>query len=120
MSSTPASRRDRRAMPNWDLDALWTALQNPLPVGDHRRLMTAGPTNSSVSPQLLEAQDAERAYAAREAEDSRIARGSRCASWSATCCSNVGAVKWREEHLYEWTTSREGIEAARDGTQRVR
>ncbi|GAB4645713.1 hypothetical protein MOKP53_16390 [Mycobacterium avium subsp. hominissuis] len=99
---------------DWDLDALWTALKTLYPVGiDHATLTRRdadGGFDDLTREELLEAllKDAERAYAAREAELEEIAGEGAMRQLERNVLLNVIDRKWRE-HLYEMDYLKEGI-----------
>ncbi|EUA93555.1 secA Wing and Scaffold domain protein [Mycobacterium ulcerans str. Harvey] len=107
---------------DWDLDALWTALKTLYPVGIKTDTLMRRDQDSDrddlTRDELLEAllQDADQAYAAREAELEELAARARCASWNATCCSMSSTASGVSTST-RWTTSRRH-RPARDGAAR--
>ncbi|OMC50112.1 preprotein translocase subunit SecA [Mycobacterium sp. IS-1264] len=99
---------------DWDLDALWTALKTLYPVGISHEALTHRDEDSDrddlTREELLEAllKDAERAYAAREAELEEIAGEGAMRQLERNVLLNVIDRKWRE-HLYEMDYLKEGI-----------
>lgn len=99
---------------DWDLDALWTALKTLYPVGiDYRDLLHAaeiGEADELTREELLEAliADAERAYAAREAQVDELAGPGAMRQLERSVLLSVIDRKWRE-HLYEMDYLKEGI-----------
>ncbi|OMC13758.1 preprotein translocase subunit SecA [Mycobacterium sp. SP-6446] len=99
---------------DWDLDALWTALKTLYPVGISHETLTHRDEDSDrddlTREELLEAllKDAERAYAAREAELEEIAGEGAMRQLERNVLLNVIDRKWRE-HLYEMDYLKEGI-----------
>ncbi|BCO37285.1 preprotein translocase subunit SecA [Mycobacterium heckeshornense] len=99
---------------DWDLDKLWDALKTLYPVGiDHRDLFNpdaVGEPGELTREELLEAllKDAERAYAAREAEIEALAGDGAMRELERSVLLNVLDRKWRE-HLYEMDYLKEGI-----------
>ncbi|MGE2816968.1 preprotein translocase subunit SecA [Mycobacterium heidelbergense] len=99
---------------DWDLDALWTALKTLYPVGISHETLTHHDEDSDrddlTRDELLEAllKDAERAYAAREAELEEIAGEGAMRQLERNVLLNVIDRKWRE-HLYEMDYLKEGI-----------
>ncbi|MEB3982233.1 preprotein translocase subunit SecA [Mycobacterium sp. 663a-19] len=99
---------------DWDLDALWTALKTLYPVGISHEALTHHDEDSErddlTREELLEAllKDAERAYAAREAELEEIAGEGAMRQLERNVLLNVIDRKWRE-HLYEMDYLKEGI-----------
>ncbi len=99
---------------DWDLDALWTALKTLYPVGIDHETLTHPDEESErddlTREELLEAllEDAERAYAAREAELEEIAGEGAMRQLERNVLLNVIDRKWRE-HLYEMDYLKEGI-----------
>ena len=97
---------------DWDLDQLWTALKQLYPVGInstdlmHRR----DEIDDLTREELLDAmqQDAERAYADREAEIDGLAGEGAMRQLERNVLLNVLDRKWRE-HLYEMDYLKEGI-----------
>lgn len=99
---------------DWDLDALWTALKTLYPVGiDHESLMHPDDDSDRddlTREELLEAllADAEKCYAAREAELEQLAGEGAMRQLERNVLLNVIDRKWRE-HLYEMDYLKEGI-----------
>lgn len=99
---------------DWDLDALWTALKTLYPVGITHESLTHPDADSDrddlTREELLDAllKDAERAYAAREAELEEIAGEGAMRQLERNVLLNVIDRKWRE-HLYEMDYLKEGI-----------
>lgn len=99
---------------DWDLDALWTALGTLYPAGiDHRDLLDStevGEPGELTREELLDAliEDAERAYAAREAELEELAGDGAMRQLERSVLLSVIDRKWRE-HLYEMDYLKEGI-----------
>lgn len=99
---------------DWDLDALWTALKTLYPVGISHETLTRHDDDSErddlTRDELLEAllKDAERAYAAREAELEEIGGEGAMRQLERNVLLNVIDRKWRE-HLYEMDYLKEGI-----------
>jgi preprotein translocase subunit SecA len=99
---------------DWDLDALWTALKTLYPVGITHESLTHPDADSDrddlTRDELLDAllKDAERAYAAREAELEEIAGEGAMRQLERNVLLNVIDRKWRE-HLYEMDYLKEGI-----------
>ncbi|OBA69722.1 preprotein translocase subunit SecA [Mycobacterium sp. 1554424.7] len=99
---------------DWDLDALWTALKTLYPVGIAHETLTHPDADSDrddlTRDELLEAlvNDAEKAYAAREAELEEIAGEGAMRQLERNVLLNVIDRKWRE-HLYEMDYLKEGI-----------
>lgn len=99
---------------DWDLDALWTALKTLYPVGITADSLTRKDhefeRDDLTREELLEAllKDAERAYAAREAELEEIAGEGAMRQLERNVLLNVIDRKWRE-HLYEMDYLKEGI-----------
>jgi preprotein translocase subunit SecA len=99
---------------DWDLDALWTALKTLYPVGISHETLTHRDADSDrddlTRDELLEAlvEDAEKAYAAREAELEEIAGEGAMRQLERNVLLNVIDRKWRE-HLYEMDYLKEGI-----------
>ncbi|MEE6178840.1 preprotein translocase subunit SecA [Mycobacterium sp. 050134] len=102
---------------DWDLDALWTALKTLYPVGiSHEALARLDGdgnvddrddlTREELLDELLK--DAERAYAAREAELEELAGEGAMRQLERNVLLNVIDRKWRE-HLYEMDYLKEGI-----------
>ncbi len=99
---------------DWDLEALWTALKTLYPVGiEHETLMRLDGdserddlTREELLDELLK--DAERAYAAREAELEELAGEGAMRQLERNVLLNVIDRKWRE-HLYEMDYLKEGI-----------
>ncbi len=99
---------------DWDLDTLWTALKTLYPVWiDHKDLLDSeaiGEAGELTGEELLEAlvADAERAYAAREAELDALAGDGAMRQLERSVLLSVIDRKWRE-HLYEMDYLKEGI-----------
>ncbi|MDI3314841.1 MAG: preprotein translocase subunit SecA [Mycobacterium sp.] len=99
---------------DWDLEKLWEALKTLYPVGiDHKQLLNSdavGEPGELTREELLEAllKDAERAYAAREAEIEALAGDGAMRQLERSVLLNVIDRKWRE-HLYEMDYLKEGI-----------
>lgn len=99
---------------DWDLEKLWEGLRQLYPVGiDHHDLIDSdavGEPGELTREELLQAliADAERAYAAREAEIEEIAGEGAMRQLERNVLLNVLDRKWRE-HLYEMDYLREGI-----------
>lgn len=99
---------------DWDLDKLWEALKTLYPVGiDHKDLFdphAIGEPGELTREELLDAliEDAERAYAAREAEIEKLAGEGAMRQLERNVLLNVIDRKWRE-HLYEMDYLKEGI-----------
>ena len=99
---------------DWDLDALWTALKTLYPVGITHESLTHRDADSErdelTHDELLDAllKDAERAYAAREAELEELAGEGAMRQLERNVLLNVIDRKWRE-HLYEMDYLKEGI-----------
>ena len=99
---------------DWDLDALWSALKTLYPLGIDHDSLTRHDTDSErdelTRDELLNAllKDAERAYAAREAELEEIAGEGAMRQLERNVLLNVIDRKWRE-HLYEMDYLKEGI-----------
>src|ERR1700761_2085346 len=99
---------------DWDLEALWTALKTLYPVGISHETLTRQDVDSDrdelTREELLEAllKDAERAYAAREAELEEIAGEGAMRQLERNVLLNVIDRKWRK-HLYEMDYLKEGI-----------
>jgi preprotein translocase subunit SecA len=99
---------------DWDLDALWTALKTLYPVGIKHQSLTRQDEDSErdelTRDELLDAlvKDAERAYAAREAELEELAGEGAMRQLERNVLLNVIDRKWRE-HLYEMDYLKEGI-----------
>lgn len=99
---------------DWDLEALWTALKTLYPVGIGHEELTHRDADSErddlTRDELLEAliKDAERAYAAREAELEEIAGEGAMRQLERNVLLSVIDRKWRE-HLYEMDYLKEGI-----------
>jgi preprotein translocase subunit SecA len=99
---------------DWDLDALWTALKTLYPVGITTDSLTRQDLESErdelTRDELLDAllKDAERAYAAREAELEELAGEGAMRQLERNVLLNVIDRKWRE-HLYEMDYLKEGI-----------
>ncbi|WP_343600984.1 preprotein translocase subunit SecA [Mycobacterium sp.] len=99
---------------DWDLAKLWEALQTLYPVGiDHKQLFdpdAVGEPGELSREELLDAliADAERAYAAREAQLEELAGEGAMRELERNVLLNVIDRKWRE-HLYEMDYLKEGI-----------
>jgi preprotein translocase subunit SecA len=99
---------------DWDLEKLWEALRTLYPVSiDHRDLIDSdavGEPGELTREELLAAllEDAEKAYAAREAQLEEIAGEGAMRQLERNVLLNVLDRKWRE-HLYEMDYLREGI-----------
>jgi preprotein translocase subunit SecA len=99
---------------DWDLEQLWTALRQLYPVGiDHHDLIDSdavGEPGELTREELLDAlvADAEKAYAAREAEIEALAGEGAMRQLERNVLLNVIDRKWRE-HLYEMDYLKEGI-----------
>jgi preprotein translocase subunit SecA len=99
---------------DWDLDALWSALKTLYPVGIEHESLTRRDADSErdelTRDELLNAlvEDAERAYAAREAELEEIGGEGAMRQLERNVLLNVIDRKWRE-HLYEMDYLKEGI-----------
>ena len=99
---------------DWDLDSLWTALKTLYPVGvDHKNLVhtsDVGEEGDLTREELLELliDDAEKAYAKREADIEAVAGEGAMRQLERNVLLNVIDRKWRE-HLYEMDYLREGI-----------
>jgi preprotein translocase subunit SecA len=99
---------------DWDLEKLWEALRLLYPVGiDHRELLDSdavGEPGELTREELLAAliEDAEKAYARREAEIEELAGEGAMRQLERNVLLNVIDRKWRE-HLYEMDYLREGI-----------
>lgn len=99
---------------DWDLEKLWEALRTLYPVSiDHHDLIDSdavGEAGELTKDELLAAllEDAEKAYAAREAQLEEIAGEGAMRQLERNVLLNVLDRKWRE-HLYEMDYLREGI-----------
>ena len=99
---------------DWDLEKLWESLRQLYPVGiDHNDLIDSdavGEPGELTRKELLDAllEDAERAYAEREAEIESLAGEGAMRQLERNVLLNVLDRKWRE-HLYEMDYLREGI-----------
>ncbi|KGI67348.1 preprotein translocase subunit SecA [Mycolicibacterium rufum] len=99
---------------DWDLEKLWESLRQLYPVGiDHHDLIDSdavGEAGELTRKELLDAliEDAERAYAEREAEIEALAGEGAMRQLERNVLLNVLDRKWRE-HLYEMDYLREGI-----------
>ncbi|CAN5563515.1 preprotein translocase subunit SecA [soil metagenome] len=99
---------------DWDLEKLWQALKMLYPVSiDHHDLVDSdavGEPGELTRDELLAAliDDAEKAYAVREAELSEIAGEGAMRQLERNVLLSVLDRKWRE-HLYEMDYLREGI-----------
>ena len=110
-----STARPPRATPRIGIwRALWSALKTLYPVGiDHHDLIDSeavGERGELTREELLDAliDDAERAYAAREAELEEIAGEGAMRQLERNVLLNVIDRKWRE-HLYEMDYLKEGI-----------
>nr|WP_255525367.1 preprotein translocase subunit SecA [Mycolicibacterium sp. BK634] len=99
---------------DWDLEQLWTALKQLYPVAiDHHDLVDSdavGEAGELTREELLDAlvEDAEKAYATREAEITAMAGEGAMRQLERNVLLNVIDRKWRE-HLYEMDYLKEGI-----------
>ncbi|MGO9034021.1 preprotein translocase subunit SecA, partial [Mycobacterium sp.] len=99
---------------DWDLEQLWEALKTLYPVKiDHKDLIDSeaiGEPGELTREELLDAlvEDAERAYAVREAELEELAGEGAMRQLERNVLLNVIDRKWRE-HLYEMDYLKEGI-----------
>ncbi|WP_099020347.1 preprotein translocase subunit SecA [Mycolicibacterium palauense] len=99
---------------DWDLEKLWEALKTLYPVGiDHHDLLDSdavGEPGELTREELLDAlvEDAEQAYARREAEITELAGEGAMRQLERNVLLNVIDRKWRE-HLYEMDYLKEGI-----------
>src|ERR1700742_2059294 len=99
---------------DWDLEKLWEALKTLYPVGlDHSTMIDSeavGEPGELTREELLDAliEDAERAYARREAELEELAGEGAMRQLERNVLLNVIDRKWRE-HLYEMDYLKEGI-----------
>ncbi|MGO8966222.1 preprotein translocase subunit SecA [Mycobacterium sp.] len=99
---------------DWDLGQLWEALKTLYPVGiDHTHLIDSdvvGEPGELTREELLDVlvEDAERAYAKREAELEDLAGEGAMRQLERNVLLNVIDRKWRE-HLYEMDYLKEGI-----------
>src|SRR6201993_3874538 len=99
---------------DWDLEQLWEALKTLYPVNiDHKDLLDSeaiGEPGELTREELLDAlvEDAERAYAVREAELEELAGEGAMRRTERHVLLNVIDRKWRE-HLYEMDYLKEGI-----------
>jgi preprotein translocase subunit SecA len=99
---------------DWDLEQLWEALKTLYPVKiDHKDLLDSeaiGEPGELTREELLDAlvEDAERAYAVREAELEELAGEGAIRQLERNVLLNVIDRKWRE-HLYEMDYLKEGI-----------
>jgi preprotein translocase subunit SecA len=99
---------------DWDLEKLWEALKTLYPVKiDHKDLIDSeaiGEPGELTREELLDAliEDAERAYAEREAELEELAGEGAMRQLERNVLLNVIDRKWRE-HLYEMDYLKEGI-----------
>ncbi len=99
---------------DWDLEELWGALRTLYPVGiDHHDLIDSeaiGEAGDLTRDELLTAliEDAEKAYATREAEIDALAGPGAMRQLERNVLLNVLDRKWRE-HLYEMDYLKEGI-----------
>src|SRR6202035_585179 len=98
---------------DWDLESLWSALRTLYPVGiDHHDLIDSdavGEAGELTRDELLDAliEDAERAYAVREAELEELAGEGAMRQLERNVLLNIIDRKWRE-HLYEMDYLKEG------------
>jgi preprotein translocase subunit SecA len=99
---------------DWDLEKLWEAFKTLYPVGlDHHSLINSdavGEPGELTREELLDAllDDAEKAYARREAQIEEIAGAGAMRQLERNVLLNVIDRKWRE-HLYEMDYLKEGI-----------
>ncbi|HEX5143722.1 MAG TPA: preprotein translocase subunit SecA [Mycobacterium sp.] len=99
---------------DWDLEKLWEAFKTLYPVGlDHHSLINSdavGEPGELTREELLDAllDDAEKAYARREAQIEEIAGTGAMRQLERNVLLNVIDRKWRE-HLYEMDYLKEGI-----------
>jgi preprotein translocase subunit SecA len=99
---------------DWDLEKLWEALKTLYPVGiDHHTLIDSdaiGEPGELTREELLDAliDDAEHAYARREAELEELAGEGAMRQLERNVLLSVIDRKWRE-HLYEMDYLKEGI-----------
>jgi len=99
---------------DWDLEQLWTALRQLYPISiDHHDLIDSdavGEPGDLTRDELLQVllEDAERAYAKREAEIDELAGEGAMRQLERNVLLNVIDRKWRE-HLYEMDYLKEGI-----------
>ncbi|MDT5276360.1 MAG: preprotein translocase subunit SecA, partial [Mycobacterium sp.] len=99
---------------DWDLEKLWEALKTLYPVGiDHKNLIDSeaiGEPGELTREELLDelVEDADRAYAKREAELEELAGEGAMRQLERNVLLNVIDRKWRE-HLYEMDYLKEGI-----------
>ncbi|MBV9320725.1 MAG: preprotein translocase subunit SecA, partial [Mycobacterium sp.] len=99
---------------DWDLAKLWEALKTLYPISiDHKDLLNSeaiGEPGELTREELLDAliEDAERAYAVREAELEELAGDGAMRQLERNILLNVIDRKWRE-HLYEMDYLKEGI-----------
>jgi preprotein translocase subunit SecA len=99
---------------DWDLEKLWEALKTLYPVEiDHKDLIDSeaiGEPGELTREELLDAlvEDADRAYAVREAELEELAGEGAMRQLERNVLLNVIDRKWRE-HLYEMDYLKEGI-----------
>jgi preprotein translocase subunit SecA len=99
---------------DWDLEKLWEALKTLYPVGiEHHTLIDSdavGEPGELTREELLDAlvEDAEHAYATREAELEELAGEGAMRQLERNVLLNVIDRKWRE-HLYEMDYLKEGI-----------
>src|ERR1700744_4637935 len=100
---------------DWDLEQLWEALNTLYPVEiDHKDLLDSeaiGEPGELTREELLDAlvEDAERAYAVREAELEELAGEGAMRQLERNVLLNVIDRKWRE-HLYEMDYLKEGFD----------
>ncbi|WP_068154420.1 preprotein translocase subunit SecA, partial [Rhodococcus phenolicus] len=94
---------------DWDLEQLWTALGTLYPVGvDHKELVAADEDLGRDELRAVLLDDAQQAYARREAEIEQIAGESAMRELERRVLLSVLDRKWRE-HLYEMDYLKEGI-----------
>jgi preprotein translocase subunit SecA len=99
---------------DWDLEKLWEALKTLYPVGIEHETLTRHDSDSDrdelTREELLDAliEDAEKAYATREAELEEMAGEGAMRQLERNVLLNVIDRKWRE-HLYEMDYLKEGI-----------
>ncbi|WP_308200763.1 preprotein translocase subunit SecA [Rhodococcus sp. HM1] len=94
---------------DWDLEQLWTALRTLYPVGvDYKELVAANEDLGRDELREILLEDAEKAYARREAEIESIAGEGAMRELERRVLLSVLDRKWRE-HLYEMDYLKEGI-----------
>ncbi|MFZ2527529.1 MAG: preprotein translocase subunit SecA, partial [Rhodococcus sp. (in: high G+C Gram-positive bacteria)] len=94
---------------DWDLEQLWTALRTLYPVGlDHNALVEANEDLDRDELRVALLDDAQQAYARREAEIDQIAGETAMRELERRVLLSVLDRKWRE-HLYEMDYLKEGI-----------